>query len=412
MPTATTRYVAVYVDGMQAIDTTLTAQTKHSGTPLIYMGGDNAAPEYLDNFIFATATPKLAAGTFDTTTTTLTQTFNADNQLAALNFTADYLDWEYRVNPKAGAGNDTLDFGASLGFDYTADANRMLVLEEGKNISGLSKSRASDQLATSLYVYGQSADEGSSNSIVYNFDGIDTYGIIESDYNDQRIVDNATARLIGANRLAISAAGNVSLSGRILDESQIFEQNPMIGYILIGDAVIGGRQRYLRPGDYVWLKSPKLNIDQRVRVVALTRSSGNPVLDVTFDYFPWRRGDEIRRLRNQLSLLNRAFLNRLNAQNIRLTFASTSTQTWYLYLRGQIKTTLIDVRIAAGTPTYKVFIDTVDVTTALFGASTRTTDSHAEDSTYLIYAGDHTLGIQVTSSTGTFDVAISTRALS
>ncbi len=399
----TGRKITIVQNGTEIISATASGVSALTGA----VGFHGWANE-VGSFILSAGNAALTKGTFDATSTSITQTFNADTRLKALEWIAEYLDWEFRVNPKAGTGNDTLDFGATIGTDYSD----VVILEEGKNIFSLSQHRTSENLATSLYVYGQKQDDISSNFVSNNLDAFDTYGIIDGEYSDPRVVDVSIAKILGDNRVAITSAGNVSLSGKVLDEFALFEQDPRIGYAIIGDAVIGGRQ-YLREGDYVWLKSKRLNIDKKVRVVSITRRSGDPAIDLTFDYFAWRKSDEIKRIRRQIDELTRTFNQRMNSQSWSVTFASPNSASWFPYLRGQIHSTLIDISKTSTTgASYALFIDGTNRTTALFGACpVDNADAHANDTNYLTLSGKHTIGIEVTSGSGIFDIALQTRLL-
>ena len=389
----TARTIIIYINGCEMIRETAAGTATFAGALRI----EGTVAEW-DNIILATATPKLARGAFDSTSETLDQVFNGESQLQVINWIADKLDWEYRVNPKAGAGNDEFDFGATVGYNYSAEPS-LITLKEGENIVNMSKSRASDGLATILNVYGQSQDDSTANSVVANFDGIDTYGIIEGDYSDPRIIDSATARLIGESRLAVQAAGNVSLSGTILDESHLWEQNPMLGYAIIGDSIIGGRPPRARAGDLFWLKSNKLNADKQVRAISLTRSSGNPAMDVVFDYHAWRKSDTIKRLSDQLAAATRAFMARWDTQSVRLILSGTTAQTWSISLRGFYKKVGISVLSDAwggNNVTFK--IGGVDRTSALFGAASISANANATDTTYLVLSGEYAITITPSAS--------------
>lgn len=399
--------VNLTINGVEVLEINYTTSASDTSSwflgSVIQAGGN---PMYFDNFIFAPATSQLTVGTFDSTSSTVTETFNNDTNLTALNWLTEYMDWEYRVNPAAGKGNDTLDMGASLGTDFST----FLTLEEGKNIVELSRDRMSNDLATSLYVYGQAQDDVTSNFISNDLSAMDTYGIIEKDYSDPRVVDVAIAKTLGDNRLSIVSAGNVSISGKVLDESALFGQLPVIGYATIGDAVIGGRNHF-RAGDYVWLKSPTLNINKRARIVQITRRSGDPSIQLTFDYFPRRNTGQLQWVHGMYEMQRRSFIQRMNTQNVRLALSGTTAQSWYVYLRGQIASVYLDIRSASWAGAVTVGIDGVDRTSALFGAATITADAHANDTTYLTLSGNHFITLTPT-QTVTIDMSISAKVLS
>ena len=339
----------------------------------------------IDNFIFASAQNAIANGTLATTTEAPDWEFNGDTQLAVLNRYADYLDWEYRINYGAGKGNDTFDAATSVGADYSS----VIILEEGKNIENLQRRRTSQDLATSLLVYGQSQDDGTSNIIVNELDQMDTYGVIERDFSDSRITAPGIAKIIGDNQLAIVSAGNVSLSGRVVDESKLFEQSPIWGYAVWGDFAWGGRQK-LRAGDTVWLKSTTLNIDRAVKIVSVTRRSGDQAIDLVFDWHGWRRSDQQKMMLNQIAQTLRSVNLGLDTQAFPFILSGTTAQTIAFYMRGNYAEVYLDLLSASwGGQTVTVTIDGVNRTTALFGAATVGANAHATDTVYLVLSGAH-----------------------
>ncbi len=361
----------------------------------------------VDNFIFANTAPTLTVGNIDTTSSTFNQVLNAHSQRAVLNQIADTLGWDYRVNAGSGSSNDTLDFGASVG----RDLSDVIVLEEGKNIVQVQKHRTNQDLATWLNVYGQSQDDITGNFSSVDINKFSTYGIVETDYHDPRIIDVATAKLLGDQRLAIVSAGNVSLSGTILDESILFTQDPRWGYFVWGDMIYGGRQK-LRPGDQVWMKVPRLNIDRKVTIVSLRRTGGTNAVEIIFDYFPWRKTDAYKETMRQLAALQIALANLMNAQGVHLILSGTTAQTWSFYLRGnQITNVYVDVTSNAWAGAVTVTIDGTDRTNALFGSATLTANAFANDTTYLVLSDVHTITITPT-QTVTVDISIKTKVLS
>ncbi len=372
-------------------------------------GGSVPTPSLFDNVVFSVGANALTKGAFDLTTTVVNQVFNADTQLDAIRWIANQCGgWLYRVNPQAGVGADTLDFGAEIG----RDLSNVVILEAGKNIVDLQRNRTSDGLVTSLMLTGQAQDDASAAFIANALSAFDTFGIIEAIESDERVVDTATAKAIAEWRLDNTSAGSVSLSGTILDESALFQQTPIIGSAVIGDFIIGGRQA-LREGDRVWLKWDAKGIDRQVRVISITRKSGDPSTRVIFEYFPWRRKDELARLRAHVTALTRVYLNRRNPRSFHFEFAADETQTRYFYPVGYIVSTRLDIILASGAPTYKVYLDGTDRTLELFGAATLSATAHAIDTTYLNLAGEHSIGIEVTTgSPAVFDIDVQPGILS
>ena len=362
-----------------------------------------------DNVVFSVGTNALTRGIFEPTTTMINQVFNADTQMDAIRWIANQCGgWLYRVNPQAGIGEDTFDFASEIG----CDLSDVIVLERGKNIIDLQRNRTSDGLVTSLMLTGQAQDDAGAAFIANALSAFDTYGVIEAIESDERVVDAATAKAIAEWRLESMSSGGVSISGTILDESILFQQSSVIGSAIIGDLVIGGRQA-LREGDLVRLKWDARGIDRKVRIISITRKSGDPSVRVIFDYFPWRRKDELTRLRAQMELLIRAYLNRRNPRSFHLEFSSNGMQTRYFYPVGYIVSTRLDIIVASGSPTYKVYLDSIDRTLELFGSATLNSTAHAIDTQYLNLAGEHSIGIEVTAgSPVAFDIDVQPGILS
>ncbi|MEK6849788.1 MAG: hypothetical protein AABY01_04440, partial [Nanoarchaeota archaeon] len=204
--------IVVVMNNVEMLNVTRTCATINTSGAVDFTADQNSI---MDNFVFATATAKLAAGTFDATTETLDQVFNSDSHLSALAWIQNKLGWESCVNLKAGAGNDQMDFQASIGTDWS----RVLTLratEDKKDpcrITNLQRHRATGDLATVLQTYGQSADDATANFASYDLDAMDTYGVIEDEYSDPRVIDSGTAKVIGDNELARRSGGDVSLTG-------------------------------------------------------------------------------------------------------------------------------------------------------------------------------------------------------
>jgi hypothetical protein len=394
------RRIVVVFNGLEIFDY---LDTVHTGAQragrVSFSWTPGAAPDghlKIDNFFFAPATGSLVVGTAEASAETIDQNFNGDTQLDALEWLMEKYGWEYRIRPQAGAGNDLIDYGTTVGDSFAS----VLTLEDGENIIDLNVDDANEGFATSLNVYGQSRDDTTSGFIAVNVSAMVTYGIVEDDYSDDRIADSATAKTIGDVRLTRLAAGNVSMSGRVVDESELFRQSPVVGYAIIGDAVIGGRKQ-LRAGDIVAVKSADLNINNTsAEIVALTRRSGDPGIDLVFDYHGYRRSDETRTLNRRIAQLTRALAQRIDTQSIVFALSGTTAQTLSFNMRGSLyRNVYLDVTSATwGGNTVTFAIDGSDRTTVLFGAATIGANASASDATYLIYSGAHTITLTPSAS--------------
>ncbi len=360
----------------------------------------------IDNVVLMQKMNALTAGVVDVTVETIDQTFNADSQRAALDWIAAYMNWEYRVNAGKGAGNDTIDIGADVGRDFT----EVLILEEGKNIENLQVTRSADELATWVQVYAQGADDAANNFVAVDIAAMRQYGIIEADFSDSLILDSVTAKIMGDMYLTEITDRAESISGRVVDESHLLRQSPVWGYAVFGDFVWGGRQR-VRAGDWVWLLSPKRNIDREARIVSLTRRSGDPGIDLVFDRFRMDGRTALKRAREQLMRARREFIRRMNALGGRLVFPGAGTETYAATLSGTYNAVILNVRSAAwgGFSLTALVIDGVDRTIALGGPWLN--DFHVDVLAYVPHGGDHDLAFTMNGGPITLDVGVVTKLL-
>lgn len=400
--------VIVYINGLEIIQDTFSATANASNFVIRLDTASATIPIQLDNFVFASAASILTAGTIDSTDETIDQVFNSDSsQLDALEWICEKLNWEYRIRPKAGAGNDEIDIGASVGTDWTG----ILTLNDGcrdltPNIEALESDNPSDGLATQLNVRGQSRDDATSGFISVNLDAMSEYGIVEQNYEEERIETSEMAKAVGDNRLTILSAGDVSLSGRIADESQVFAQNPVWDVVDWDDFRWDGLMRF-RAGDKIPVLSDDLAIDKTCEIVSLTRKSGEIGVPVVFDYHGWSFKDETRNLRRQMNQMRRALDLRMDTQSLVFTLSGTTALELSFNLRASLyKAIYLDVTSAAwGGQTITFAIDGTDCTTALFGAATIGADKFVRDTTYLIQSGVHTIELTPSGSV-TVTVAI------
>jgi len=264
-----------------------------------------------------------------------------------------------RIRPKAGAGNDTIDIGATVGQTWPADVLTLTDGSDGRNanIQDLDFDNAYDELATGLATFGQSRDDVTSGFISVDIAAIALYGTIEDDYSDERIVDSASAKAVGDVQLAIRSAGNVSISGTIIDESKLLEQNPKWNYAVWGDFVWGGRPR-LHAGDLITLNSADMGISGLHEIVSLTRRSGDPTVKVTFDWHGWRRSDMVANLGRRIEQLTRALNLKLDTQAFTVHLVGTTAQEISFVMRGMYyREIYIDITSPswAGTVTIAVY---------------------------------------------------------
>jgi hypothetical protein len=395
--TATTAKITCRINGLEMIYETITVPTGASVLKFQVVAAGGSDYVRIDNFIFAPKTTILTAGDLDSTTDTIDQQFNGDSYLSIIEWICEKEGWMYRIRPKAGAGNDLIDVGASIGTYWTG-----LTLEDGStetgiaNIERLNIDESNEELATELTTYGQSRDDALSSFVSVNLSAMDTYGILEGEYHDERVQDSAIAKAVGDARLTRLSAGNISIQGRIIDESGLLRQDPKVGYAVVGDFVLGGRDRF-RAGDTIPLKSDDQNLNQTVEFVSITRKSGDNGIDVVFDYHMYRRSDDERKLRREVAQLQRALNQRMDTQSLVFALSGTTAQEISFNVRGNLyKAVYLDVTSAAwaGNITFK--IDTVDRTSALFGAANLSANSFASDTTYLIYSGVHTITLTPT----------------
>lgn len=397
----------LFINGIEMLADTFSV-TAAVSTLVIRMDNSSATvPIMLDNFEFNPRLPALTEGSVDPTTSTVEHDANGEAQLSALEFICEQLGWEYRINYEAGEGNDTFDAGTGIGSDYSAD----IVLEDGVNIESLQMTRAVSDLATRLRVYGQSQDEARARAIVSDLDAMDTYGIVLGDCSDPAIVNAATARIVGLSRLTQTAAGGVSISGRIRDEWELYAQSPIWGSAVWGDFIWGGRPRW-RPGDYVWLKWEDRAVNRQVRIISMTRKSGDIGLDLTFDYFAWTRAQILERQQIAFARAYRAWVDRNNSPHLEFVSTGAGTVTIYFALVGGILTGVrLDAKVRSGAGNVTaILLDTVDITAAL-GGFPKAGDFSLDLSSYIRYSKSYSLGFTF-AGVKTLDVDLHARVLS
>lgn len=351
---------------------------------------------YIDNFVAFQSTAQLTVGTVGSPTVTPSDfQFNGDTNLEALDKLMDLESWEYTITPKAGKGNDVITVGTAVGTDRSGSlryAEDYVVpttaTPVGQTvITNLQRDRSNNQLATSLNTYGLVQDDTSANFTSMNLAQFGTYGPIDMDYPDPRVVDTDTARTLSQWRLQQTAFGSVSLSGDIYDESLPSSQ--------------------IVAGDYVWLTAPTFDIDKKVRIVQLTRKSGTRLVNVIFDYLPYRLDYQFGQLLTKLAQEYRSFDNRMNTQSFHLTYgAGGGSVNLYPYIRGnQLTKAFIRVSTPNGGTTVSISIDGNNITSV-----PRTPPYTLTDQTYLVQAGEHTMAVG-SSAASTFDVLITTQSL-
>jgi hypothetical protein len=371
------RTVSVDINGVNIIEFTEANSVTYPASSTFAIqgsgGGVGGTFHKVKNIVVLSKTSPISAGTIEISSTQLDQQFNGGSNLNALNWVCEYMNWSYRVQPKAGAGNDIVDIGLAPGTDYS----NSIRLEEGVNISDLRRDRVGYNLATQLNVYGQSRDDALSNFVCTQLSQWDTYGIVEDDYQDARVIDTDTAELLGNNRLAITAYGVWSYNGTVADGSLL---------------------RSVQAGDFVWLKSDTLDVDKKVRLVQLTRTKGTPEVKFVADYLPGTDLDGQRRLMQLLEENRRAFTNRMNSQSAHWVFASGSSQDWYVYIRGQVNASYLDITQPSPYVSIQVYLDGHLVASAVG-------NMHIKDTTYLITSGTHKITF-VTGGAVTFDAAL------
>ncbi len=356
--------------------------------------GAGGAPMYFDNFVFAPLASSLTPGAIDYTADNFSETIQGETQQQVIERICNRQNWQYRLVPRAGAGNTWLDAGANIGNDYSD----LIKLREGDGQNGTIISLSPDQpitkLANWLTVKGQSQDTANSNYITTKLSAFIDYGIVESEYQDERIIDVATAKLLSDNQLDIMSQGIFSFTGRVLDESWIIEQVALWQQIHWGNFIWGGLgQGELRAGDYVKLEVPSQNINSVEQIVSIKRQSGSAAIDLVFASFTDTLTAEIKRLRTELNYLRRSFTNRqAGGWSEIIQLAAGVNYDWLVYFHGQVRSVLIDLRSGnwlGGAMT--VSIDGVDRTLALFGSATIGGDKYATDTLYMAASGNHTV---------------------
>lgn len=380
----------VDVNGVELIRFNDTRSSVPKGSSWIYInwGGPDAVAGTLrmDNFLFLSRSRVLQPSMVEDSSLNLEQSFQGNNQMEAVQWICDYLDWVYRVRYRHGAGNDLLDYGASIaGSDRTN-----LLLREGENIEELEKALSSEEFATSLRVYGNTDSESQSNFICNDLSQISTYGIVEGDYQDPKVTDSETGKALGMNRLAAIAANPASLTGKVLDESTLYRTRPIWGVLNWGGFLWGGWD-WLRAGDLVTLQAASLDeqFGREARIVSIGRTSGSPSMSLTLDALSYSKARALRSQRKSQEATRRAYITRYNSFNFSLSFTDVEGWNCGVTLRGVVRGVWIDAIWTFGggaAQEIHIDIDGVDRTTALGGPWTDT--FHVYDETYLLN-GEH-----------------------
>ncbi len=410
MPTSATRRVIVVVNNIEMIDVTNTSVvvTSHAGKTTFDLESSVTYPQYLDNVLLLQKANALTVGTFDTTTETLTdQETSGMSQRDALNWIANRLGREWRVNPQAGEGNDTVDFKASVGYDWTA--TKVLFKEtEDKDypfrIIRCQRNDASEELATVLRTYGQRNDDAAGSFISVDLDAIAIYGIIEGQHSDERIIDVATAKVIGDIELAKRSGNTPSYSFTLVDETKLYEQDPVWGYAMWGDFIWGGRTK-LRAGDTISVSSESLDLfKEPLKILSLRRQSGTNEVEVTCEFRPWTRQRARQRLEDQLQRAIREAYLKMDTQTLDFALSGTTAQTQSFSIQGNYRSVRIDIHSASwGGAGVAITLDGVDRTARWFGIGSVTANATAREKVMVfLYAslapGVHTLTLTPTAT--------------
>lgn len=393
----------VLLNGVEMIN--VTDSTSLTGSRNIALHGDGAAVADFDNFMVCTKTammqPKFLT---NDDSVTINQVFNGISQLEAIDWFCDHHGYEYRVQYDAGDGNDVLLVGTNIGTDMSKD----LIFEEGVNVQNMRKDRTSDGVATSLFTFGKSSDDALSNVIAKNLSAMTTYGIVDGEWSDEQVDDPTIARIIGNNRLAIAGAGAVSISGEVVDESELWRafDPARVGIGRVGRMVTGSVKSWLRVADHAFFKSTKLKLNEAHQIIAITRESGSLSPQLTLDYFDLRRSGQLEKQRREIMMAYRGLAARMDTQTLgpftvdNVTVISLSIPC---SIRGNYRSMFIDINSAGWSgQTVKMQVDAVDLYTGIV------VNSHQIDTTStLLTRGDRNITIVHTAGVGSVTVYVS-----
>lgn len=246
--------------------------------------GTNQVGALFDNVIIFYRDPLFLQGSIDTSPT---QTIDEglyeppqDTYLDVLQFVTDQLNFEWRTNPRANAGNDRLDAAESVGDDIS----QILRFEEGVNLTDLNLSSAGNKITTWFRFAGQGNDVNMALAEIYDKSAIDTFGFIENQLSNQRISTVELARQVASNELAKVKDGNAALTANVYVNPTMSE---------------------FRVGDEVWIRSVVPDLNQKVKIVEIGHTSGSDVKAITFSDFPRSRTGKIGQLDNDVGIINR-----------------------------------------------------------------------------------------------------------
>jgi hypothetical protein len=203
-----------------------------------------------------------------------------DTYIDILTFLADQLNFEWRTNPKANQGADTIDIAENVG----SDLSELVRFEEGINLTNLNLSAASNKITTWFRFAGQGNDVNMALAEIYDKSAIDRYGIIENQLSNQRISTVNLARQVASNELAKVKDGSASLSANV--------------YVSLATTPF-------RVGDEVWVKSKIPDLNQKFKIIAISHVDGSNVKAITFNSFSRSRSNKIGQLDNDVDIINR-----------------------------------------------------------------------------------------------------------
>ncbi len=255
---------------------------------------------YFDNVILWHPSAEMQ-GTIEATAVTNDTEYPSDKYLQALSALCDLVDWEWRTTARAGAGQDLIEIGETVG----GDVSSVVRFEEGKNIISLSLTPTSQNLITHLRFKGQGQDQNQRLAEAYDFDAWDNYGIVEEDMSDGRISQNQLARKKCENELVRRKDGRASLTGNILDTVKT--------------------DGLWRVGDTVWVQTTEPDLNRLAKVVEVEYQTNSTIKRVTFDSFPRSRSGNIGVLMDDVGKINRG--TKGNAAKVPITY---NFESWWL----------------------------------------------------------------------------------
>lgn len=266
------------------------------------IGGDlilvtDEVDSLFDAVIIFTREPIISPGTIAATGATIEYESPQDTEFQIISMLADYVNYEWRTQAQAGAGNDLIDMDQAVGSDLSTTVR----LVEGVNLQGLQLSTSGKGLQTWISFVGQGADKNAALATAWDKTAFETFDIIEAQLSNPRVSEPNLAQSLADHELVQTKDNTASMSASVFI-------NPNLPAFDVGDTV--------------WVEALVPDIAQTAKVISISYETASPYRQVTFNQFPRSRSGMVGKLTESQDLVFR--MDGPQANEVVFTFDSGS----------------------------------------------------------------------------------------